>query len=183
MERVVFSEMLWTFGFASPSLSCSPWVSDWNFPAVWKSWSIVAAQPGVSQSIPLTSHATQTQTLIHKHLHTQTHTLLPHLNGLLWQYRGNLSGLSVVYFWDFSPKEAIFGRKPEEDWVNCLLLFIWIKTNYSAWFDFMHLDPSPDTSPWFFFFLPQTWEKKQTNILIWLSRTTPIFSNDLHKIF
>lgn len=45
-------------------------VSEWNFPAVWKSRPIVTTQPGVSQSIPLAGHATQT----HKHTRINTRT-------------------------------------------------------------------------------------------------------------
>lgn len=70
------------FGFSvSFSYSLSVSVSGWNFPAVWKSWPIVTAQPGVSWSIPLASHATQTHTHKHPYIHTQLHALLPALKG------------------------------------------------------------------------------------------------------
>lgn len=71
-KSIIFQSSCKHLALASPSLSLCPSISQRNFPAVWKSWSIVTAQPGVSPSIPLASHAAQT----HKHtcINTCTYT-------------------------------------------------------------------------------------------------------------
>lgn len=114
IEECNFSDSCKHLSLASPPLSLCPSISEWNFPAVWKSQSIVTAQPGVSQSIPLTSHAAQTHkhTCINTCTYTQMRTLFPRLKGSFclvarWEVTRRGPAMVFVYFSYCSMMEAL----------------------------------------------------------------------------